>query len=120
MTAQAIIQYLKRDNLYEVEKPFNVEFEPHHGTEVQRSNLIACEEPVTIHAIQSSEFNLDTNGFCVINKEIPLNAEEALRDPEAVEAAYLAELEATLSRQFPEYRRIEPLEFLVGSSLSNE
>jgi hypothetical protein len=117
MAVETSIQYLKRDQLYEVEKPFNVEFEPEHHSEIQRSNLTACESLMTIYAIQpSDEFDMDTNGFCIIHKEIPLNPEEALRDPESVEAAYLEELEASLSHRFPEYRRIEPLEFLVSRS----
>ena len=59
---------------------------------------------------------MDESGFCVIKKEIPLDAEQALRDPESVEAAFLEELEATISNQLPDYRRIEPLEFLASHS----
>jgi hypothetical protein len=111
-----VVHYLARDKLYETEKPYNVEFEPEQGDAVRRSNVIVHKEPMTVHAIQASdEFDIDTNGFCVIDKEIPLDANIALTDPDSVEADYLRELEAILSFRFPEYKRIEPLEFLASS-----
>lgn len=105
------LQYLARDKLYEVEKPYTV-----IGTAGARStNYIFANEPVTIQVIRDDdEFKLDTNGFCVIRSSINLDPMEALMNPEAAETGHLQELEAILGRHFPEYVRWEPLQFVVS------
>lgn len=111
---ETTLAYLARDILYETEKPYLAEFVVEEREDVKKTNYVLSEEPMTIHAIGPSDnFDLDTSGFCVINETINLQAEDALTKPEVVEPTYLKELEAILSKRFPEYRRLEPVEFVV-------
>ncbi|KAF2259242.1 putative CmcJ-like methyltransferase [Lojkania enalia] len=111
---QTTLQYLARDKLYKTEKPYSAEFEVDESDSVRKTNYILETQPVTVQAIKSSDnFDLDTNGFCVINERTNLNIQQALTDPESVELAYFEEIEAILSRHFPEYRRLEPIELVI-------
>lgn len=113
---ETTLQYLARDKLYETEKPYSAEFEIKEENGVKKTNYILSAEPVTVHPIQPSDsFTLDTNGFCAVNANIPLSANEALADPEAVESAYLAELRKVFYQRFPEYWRLEPLDFVAST-----
>lgn len=108
------LQYLARDKLYEIEKPYRAEFDIEETGNVKSTNHIFAIEPVVIHAIQPSDnFELDKNGFCVLDEKISLDVHAALTTPDSVESAYLQELEVILSRRFPEYKRLEPVEFVV-------
>jgi hypothetical protein len=116
---QTSLQYLARDKLYKIEKPYRVEFDIEETGNVKSTNHIFATEPVVIYAIQPSDnFELDQNGFCVLDEKISLDAHAALTTPDSVESAYLQELEVILSRRFPEYKRLEPVEF-VASSMAN-
>ncbi|KAL8861045.1 MAG: hypothetical protein Q9178_002558 [Gyalolechia marmorata] len=108
------IQYLARDELYDIEKPYSADFEIEERKSIKRSNYILSTEPVSIHAIGSSDhFHLDTHGFCTINAKTSLSVHDALSQPEAVETAYFDEIEAILHDRFPEYSRFEGIEFVV-------
>ncbi|KAI1408049.1 putative CmcJ-like methyltransferase [Hypoxylon sp. FL1857] len=108
------LQYLARDKLYEIEKPYSAEFEVGEHDGIQKTNYILSTETVTIHPIEPLDnFELSRNGFCVINEETHVNESEALKCPEVVEAAYLNQLKSILARRFPEYTRLEPLEVVV-------
>jgi hypothetical protein len=109
------LQYLARDKLYETEKPYSAEFEVEEHNGVKKTNYILSAQPVAIHAIQPSDkFSLDTNGFCIINAKTSLQLQDALTRPDAVESAYLNEIEAILCERFPEYSRLEPMEFVAS------
>lgn len=108
------LQYLARDKLYEVEKPYSVEYEIEDSIGVKSTNYILATEPVTIHAIGPSDtFELDTNGFCVVKAKTNLNVQDALTRPEAVESDYVSQVKAILHERFPEYEKIEVFEFVV-------
>lgn len=108
------LDYLARDELYTREKPYAAEFEIAVGDGAQKTNYILTKQPVTIHPIQPwDDFTLDRNGFCVIEEKTQLDVAEAISNPGAVESAYLDQLESILARRFPEYKRLEPLEFVV-------
>ncbi|KAI9684530.1 MAG: hypothetical protein M1822_005618 [Bathelium mastoideum] len=108
------LQYLARDKLYEVEKPYSVEFEIDNSVSAKSTNHILATEPVTIYAIGPSDaFELDINGFCVIKAETNLNVQDALTRPETVESDYVNEIKAILHERFPDYDRIEAFEFVV-------
>lgn len=110
------VQYLARDELYDIEKPYSADFEIEERKNIKRSNYILSTEPVSIHAIGSSDhFHLDTHGFCTINAKTSLSAHDALTQPEAAETAYFDEIEAILHDRFPEYSRFEGIEFVVRS-----
>jgi hypothetical protein len=109
------IQYLACDKLYETEKPYLADFEVEEHNGAKKTNYILFAQPVTVHAIQPSDkFDLNINGFCVINAKINLEAQDALTKPEAIESAYLKEIEAILYERFPEYGRLEPMEFVAS------
>lgn len=111
---ETTLQYLARDEIYKTEKPYSAEFEIPVDTGAQKTNYILTRMPVTVHAIPpTNSFTLDRNGFCVVNEDTQLNTAEALANPETVESAYLQQLAAILARRFPEYTRLEPLEFVV-------
>lgn len=110
----ASLQYLARDKLYEIEKPYRVEFDVQEEGNVKSTNHKFATEPAVIHAIQASDrFELNKHGFCVLNEKTELDVHAALTTPELVETAYLKMIKAILHRNFPEYTRIEPLEFVV-------
>lgn len=110
----ATLRYLARDEIFESEKPYFAEFNVKEKDGVKKTNYVFTSEPVTIHAIKPTDnFDLDHNGFCVVTAKTGLEAGDALRDAKAVEESYLLELVEILSRRFPEYKRIEPIEFSV-------
>jgi hypothetical protein len=107
--------YLARDELYTIEKPYKASFDIKENDIIKRTNYVLSTQTVSIRDIHAADkFDLDTNGFCVIKEKTNLNAEDALAAPELVESAYLNELEAILLERFPEYRRLEPFEFVVS------
>jgi hypothetical protein len=108
------LQYLARDKIYDTEKPYRVEFDIEEEGNVKSTNHKFATEPVVIHAIQASDrFELDKHGFCVLNEKTELDVHAALTTPDLVETAYIKMIEAIIYRKFPEYTRIEPLEFVV-------
>lgn len=110
------LQYLARDKLYKSEKPYRAEFDIEETGNVKSTNHIFATNPVVIHAIQPSDnFELEQNGFCVLDEKITLDVHAALITPDSIESAYLQELEVILSRRFPEYKRLEPIEFVASS-----
>ena len=115
------LKYITRDKLYETEKPFSAEFEvDEEDDRAQRTNYILSDQRVTVHAIQSSDkFDIDVNGFCVIKASTSLRVQDALTEPEAVELAYMNELSALLYKRFPEYSRLEPMEFVASLQVDN-
>lgn len=115
----ATLRYLARDEIFESEKPYFAEFNVKESDGVKKTNYVFTSESVTIQAIKPSDnFDLDHNGFCVITAKTSLDAADALRDAEAVEESYLLELVDILSRHFPEYKRIEPIQFSVRQDLA--
>jgi hypothetical protein len=119
---ETTLLYLARDDLYRSEKPYSAEFAIEEVEGVQKSNYILSEEPVTIQAVNASAtgmhgsntFQLDVNGFCVFEATTHLDAEAALERSGAAEVEYLEELKIILRKRFPEYTRLEALEFVAS------
>jgi len=108
------IQYLAREKLYESEKPYSAEFEIEEQDCTKKTNYILSTQPVTVYEIQlPNRFNLDVHGFCTLKSGTKLRVQDALTQPEAVESAYMDEIKAILHKHFPEYRRLEGMEFVV-------
>jgi hypothetical protein len=108
------LQYLARNELYDTEKPYSADFEIEEHGGIKRSNYLLSTEPVSVNAIGPlDKFDLDTHGFCTINAKTNLSVHDALTQPEAVEAAYFDEIEVILHKRFPEYSRLEGMEFVV-------
>lgn len=124
---ETTLLYLARDKLYDVEKPFSAEFTIEEAEGVQKTNYILSEVPVTIQAISpsatgvhsSNRFRLDVNGFCVFEDTTHLDVKAALERSGAAEAEYLEELKVILRKRFPEYTRVEALEFVASIYLAN-
>ena len=113
---ETTLKYIARDKLYEAEKPYSVEFEidKHVSADAKQTNHILVSQPVAVTAIEASDnFTLDTHGFCVINARTSLQVDDALMRPENVEVLYLDEIKDILQDYFPEYRRLEGMEFVV-------
>ncbi|CZT15620.1 uncharacterized protein RCC_01465 [Ramularia collo-cygni] len=113
---QAPLVYLARDEVYLTEKPYSVEFEIDEDEADGRlqTNYKLETETVRVHAMHdSTQFNLDTNGFCVINAKTTLPVKAALEDPDAVKMAHIEEISTLLYRKFPEYRRLEHIDFVI-------
>jgi hypothetical protein len=108
------LQYLARNKLYDTEKPYSADFEIEEQDGIRKSNYIISTEPVFVNAIQPSDnFDLNTHGFCIIKAKTNLRVDDALTQPEAVETAYFDEIEAIIHEHFPEYSRLEGMEFVV-------
>lgn len=109
----ALLRYLARDELQKKEKSYAADFEVVNHEE---TNYIHVDQLVSVAAIKSGDdFQLDTHGFCTIKARTSLKAEDALIRSEEVENAYFAEIEVVLCRHFPEYKRVEPMEFVVSA-----
>lgn len=112
---RAKISYLSRDELYKREKPYSAEFEIEENETMKNTNYILTELEILIHPISTSnQFTLDNNGFCTIKARTHLDIEAALAQVQSVKESYMTELQEILSKQFPEYRRIEPMECVVS------
>ena len=113
------IQYLARNELYETEKPYAADFEVNEQTGAQKTNHIFLAQRVWINTIEApDDFDIDTHGFCVIKAKTNLKPEAALKNPREVEAAYMNEVKAILHRRFPEYSRLEGIDFVVSARAS--
>ncbi|KAK3379094.1 putative CmcJ-like methyltransferase [Lasiosphaeria ovina] len=106
------IQYISRDPLYQVEKAYSADFVPDNGE--TPLNHIFDLQPIHVKDIVSpQEFELDVHGFCLLKAKTMLSAEDALTNQSSVEMDYINEIEALLYLKFPEYKRIEAMNFIV-------
>ncbi|KAI9668932.1 MAG: hypothetical protein M1829_005244 [Trizodia sp. TS-e1964] len=55
---------------------------------------------------------MNINGFCILKEDTALTLEQALNGPEEAEQEYHAELERIQHKHFPEYIRLEDLDFV--------
>ena len=114
------VQYLARNKLYETEKPYAADFEVNEEAGAQKTNHIFSTQRVWINTIEApDDFDINTHGFCVIKAKTDLKPEDALKKPEEVEAAYLNEVKAILHKRFPEYSRLEGIDFVVSARASH-
>lgn len=114
------VQYLARNERYKTEKPYAADFEINEQTGAQKTNHIFSAQRVSITTIEApDDFDIDTHGFCVVKAKTDLKPEDALKKPQEVEAAYLNEVKAILHKRFPEYSRIEGIDFVVSARASH-
>ncbi|RYC56770.1 hypothetical protein CHU98_g9434 [Xylaria longipes] len=108
------VRYLARDDLYRVEKPYSADFAVDEQSGAKRSNMITTDRHVQVVPVTSRDvFDINLNGFCILNEDTNLTLEDALERPEEAELEYQAELELILHKHFPEYTRFEGLDFVV-------
>ena len=109
------VRYLARNGLYQREKPYAADFEINEGNSVQKSNFIIQDYDIQVTPMTSkSDFNLDVNGFCILEEDTSLTLEDALDRSEQAELKYQAELEQILHMHFPTYARLEALDFVAS------
>jgi len=110
------LPYLSRDEVYNKEKPFGADFPIDHFQNSKIANHIFEKVPVVIKdARQKKSFDLNTNGFCFLEEKTSLTAEQAANTTTAAVASYLQEIERILYKNFPEYSRIEIMDFQVNN-----
>lgn len=109
------VRYLARDELYGAEKPYSADFVVDERNGAKRSNIITTDCEVQVMPVTSRDgFDMNINGFCILNEDTSLTLENALDRPEEAELEYQAELEQILHKHFPEYTRLEGLDFVVS------
>lgn len=108
------VRYLARDDLYSREKPYSADFDVDGQNGARKSNLITTDCSVQVTPVTNRDvFDINVNGFCVLKEDTSLTLEDALNKPEEAELEYQAELERILHKHFPEYTRLEGLDFVV-------
>ena len=112
---QTQVRYLARDDSYQREKPYAADFEVNEKKGVRKSNFIIQNCDIQVKPTTSqSDFNLDVNGFCILEEDTSLTLEDALDRPEQAEFEYQAQLEQILHMHFPAYARLEALDFVAS------
>lgn len=89
-TIQSNAHFLRRDALYEVEKPYSLRFTPPHG--FPRANIKLDNHHIDIHDVRGSRsLNFNRDGFEVIDFDSELKYEDFDND-EAVNEIFLLEV----------------------------
>ena len=116
-TVHTTMPYLARDRLYSTEKPFGADFRVDHLKGSQSANHIFERSSVAIHDIRKVRKPiLEQNGFCFFKAATELKAEDATNEENTPTRQYLQDIQRILYERFPEYCRIEVMDFQVRSS----
>lgn len=108
--------YLARDALYQKEKPFTTDFLPEANHVVLTNHIFDFMDLVVRDARpQRESFSLEKQGFCFLKASTNLSSDNA-GDQDFVEKTYFNEIEALLHDKFPEYTRLECLDYQVCGS----
>ena len=108
------MQYLARNKLYHTKKPYSAEFKNKEYSKYKIFNYILSIETVYIYMLKLlNNYNLNIYGFYIIKVKINLNVYNTLIYPEAVKKVYFNKIGAIFRARFPEYSRLEGIEFIV-------
>ncbi|KAI3319616.1 hypothetical protein HD806DRAFT_538963 [Xylariaceae sp. AK1471] len=108
------VRYLARHDLYSTEKPYTADFDVDEQNGAKRSNIITTDRDVQVMPVTSrGVFDIDVKGFCILKEDTSLTLQDALNRPEEAKLEYQAELGQILHKQFPEYTRLEGLDFVL-------
>jgi hypothetical protein len=111
---QTSLPYLARDALYDHEKPFGADFPVDRFDGAHGANHTFDSHPVVIHDVRGAKpLCLEENGFQFIKASTSLTAADATNTKTPAVAKYLIEVETLLYEKFPEYERIEVMDFQV-------
>ena len=111
------LSFLQWQDLYEVEKPFQVFINIPEDAEDQRdTNLVFEHVRLPVHDVRGcvTDFSLDTNGF-IYRQHVTKATNVSTR--QAVEQHYLPEVEQLLKREVEGADRIVFFDFRVGERL---
>lgn len=115
----ATITYLARDPLYDKEKPYATELKFEGAGEAESMNYIFEKRRVEVNPVgPEHKHDLDTHGFCVVRASTRLDVSLALQSPSEVEDEYTEQLAEILLTTFPEYRRVESIDFVASITRS--
>lgn len=105
--------YLARDAIYQKERPYATAFLPESNDVVLTNHIFDFMDLVVRDAQPLREsFNLQTQGFCFFKASTSLSSHN-VDDERFVEKTYFDEIEALLHEKFPEYTRLECLDYQV-------
>ena len=108
------IPYLARNELYKREKPYQLDHTVARPDGVDFTNHEFDRYSVTVEDLRHGPKPLiEQNGFCIVNAKTTLSADHASNERTPAMTKYLDEIEKLLYRQFPEYSRIEVLDWGV-------
>ena len=111
---QTTLPYLARDKLYDNEKPFGADFpvDRFEGAQLANHKFESC--PVVVHDIRGAKSaTLEENGFQFVKASTSLSAVDADNTRTPAVDRYLKEIEVLLYENFPDYERIEVMDFQV-------
>ena len=115
-TLKVTLHFLAREKLYEHEKPYSIQFEPHG--DVPRSNVRqTIVEDMNIQDIRSTRdlLRLESDGFIVRDLHSAMSYTD-FADPEIVQRVYLEEVRTLLAQSLGT-KNVAILEYLVRSDL---
>lgn len=105
--------YLARDALYRKEKPYASDFSVEDSEVVLTNHIIDFMDSIVSDARPRREsFSLQLHGFCFLQASTSVDTHNA-GDERFVEETYFDEIEAVLHDKFPEYSRLECLDYQV-------
>jgi len=108
------IPYLARSPLYEREKPYQMDHTVPRPDNVGFANHELERHPITVLDIRHRQRpSIERNGFCIVEAKTSLSADQASNARTPIMKEYLNEIEKLLYREFPEYNRIEVLDWGV-------
>lgn len=115
------IPYLARSPVYEREKPYQMDHTVHRPDGIGFANHELERHPITVLDIRNRQKpSIERNGFCIVKANTTLSADQASNARTPAMSKYLDEIERLLYREFPEYSRIEVLDWGVCALESNE
>lgn len=114
-----IMPYIARHELYQYEKAYAADFPVPKKDGIHETNHIFDNTPLSVHKIWSkNDFDLNTHGFCILQDTIGIEPDDALNHSRKVERLYCQQIEELLHKSFPEYTRIEAMDFIVSTPQS--
>ena len=112
--------YLARDAIYQKEKPYATDFILEDSDVALTNHVFDFMNLVVRDAQpQRDSFSLQKNGFCFLKAMTSLSNEN-VGDEHFLEKTYFDEIEEVLHDKFPEYTRIECLDYQVSLSRNRE
>lgn len=109
------IPYLARNELYKREKPYQIDHSVARPEGADYTNHEFDRRSVTVEDLRHClKPTIKKNGFCILNAKTTLSADHATNERTPAMTKYLDEVEKLLYKEFPEYSRIEVLDWGVG------
>lgn len=115
-TIMGSLRFMKWQDIYKVEKPFEVFFDPPQGAvDRRRTNIVLEEKDVPFHDVRGREksYSLDTNGFMYCQRPYSF---DNFQDQKAVEAIYFPEVESIIKSMVDGADKVTIFDWRVSAS----